>query len=704
VTQAFFRNRSLRSITLVGGLVCAILPAAVLAIGSIIAIRSWTINEEIVRASSHAKSLAQLLNSEFSGEFRAVQTLGQTTKLLGSVNAQSVEPLMKEFMTARPMIDRVAVIDTSGTVIASEPALNPDGSSSIGTNVGDRDYFQSVIAKKQALINREVLLGRTSNRLVVVIAAPAFNANGELAGVIRATMWVDDLSEVIGKFKYGSSGHAGVTTASGIVVAHENQDLVAKRADFSKEPVWQFIGNAEEGEIDHYVDEVGHDRIGGFATVPLVGWKVWVSRTSGEINMIIFESYLYDFIWVLVAIGLAITLVVLLARQISRPVDALRATAGKIAAGELGARSADDGPIEIAELAKAVNKMADALQHNIEKERNSKENLEQAVREYAGLASRVAAGDLTARVSETNDGALGDLGSSLNRMARSLGELVREIRGAVKSVATASAEILAATSQQVSATAEEATAVRQTAATVSEVRQTAEVASRKTRSVAEMAQRMAATAEDGRKSVDESILGSNAARSRMEALAERILTFSEQAEAIAEINSTVGELAEQSNLLAVNAGIEAAKAGEAGKGFAVVAAEVKGLAERCKEATVQVRRIVIELQKSAQTTVMAAEQGVKAAESGATTAQRSGNAIGALASSVTEASQAAQQIMAAAEQQEAGMDQIAAAIQNIEQSSAQTVAAMQQVERATKDLNELAQRLADTVQSSVIEA
>jgi methyl-accepting chemotaxis protein len=85
-------------------------------------------------------------------------------------------------------------------------------------------------------------------------------------------------------------------------------------------------------------------------------------------------------------------------------------------------------------------------------------------------------------------------------------------------------------------------------------------------------------------------------------------------------------------------------------------------------------------------------------------AQRSGNAIGALASSVTEASQAAQQIMAAAEQQEAGMDQIAAAIQNIEQSSAQTVAAMQQVERATKDLNDLAQRLSDTVQTSVVGA
>ena len=388
----------------------------------------------------------------------------------------------------------------------------------------------------------------------------------------------------------------------------------------------------------------------------------------------------------------------------NRPIDALRLTAGRIAEGNLSERAPLAGPSEVVELSKTVNKMAEELERSFNTERASKEKLERSVQEFAGLAARVAAGDLTARVSEGQDGALGDLGTGLNRMTSSLAQLVTEIRGAVKSVAAAASEILAATSQQVSATAEEATAVRQTATTVAEVRQTAEASARRTRMVAEMAQKVAATAEDGRKSVEDSIKGSDAAKVRMEALAERILSFSEQAEAIADINATVGELAEQSNLLAVNASIEAAKAGEAGKGFAVVAAEVKGLAERCKDATGQVRRIVIELQKSAQTTVLAAEQGVKAAESGALTAQRSGEAIGALTTNVTEASQAAQQIMAAAEQQEAGMDQIALAIQNIEQSSAQTVAAMQQVERATKDLNELAQRLTEQVQNSVVAA
>jgi methyl-accepting chemotaxis protein len=703
VTLSLLQNRKLRTITISGALVCALVPALVLAVASIFAILSWTMREEVARAHSHAKNLAELLDQQVSDQLRAVMTLGQTTKLLPTIDKNSVDPLLREFIAERPMIDRISLADMNGIIYASQPVASTDGSSSIGNDISDRDYFREVMTTRRAYASRDVLLGKSSKQLIVVIAGPAFNASGDLVGVVIATMQLDDLNDVVSKFIYGATGHAGVTTEKGIAVAQENANLVANRADFSKQPIWQFIGSGGEGEIYDYVDEVGNDRVGGYATVPSTGWRVWVSRKTKEINQIIIDSYAFDMIWVGLAIGIAILLAWQLARQISIPVDLLRGVAGKIAGGDLSARATEEGPAEIAQLAGAVNKMADELQGGIERERSGREKLQQVVQEYAGLAKRVATGDLTARVSENQEGVMGELGVNLNRMTGSLNSLVREIRGAVKSVATASAEILAATSQQVSATAEEATAVRQTAATVAEVRQTAEVAARKTRSVAEMAQRMAATAEDGKRSVDESIRGSDTARQRMEALAERILTFSEQAEAIAEINATVGDLAEQSNLLAVNAGIEAAKAGEAGKGFAVVAAEVKGLAERCKEATVQVRKIVIDLQKSAQTTVMAAEQGVKAAESGATTAQRSGSAIGALNNSVTEASQAAQQIMAAAEQQEAGMDQIAAAIQNIEQSSAQTVAAMQQVERATKDLNELAQRLADTVQTSIIE-
>lgn len=335
------------------------------------------------------------------------------------------------------------------------------------------------------------------------------------------------------------------------------------------------------------------------------------------------------------------------------------------------------------------------FEHNV----RVKARLEEAVRDFGELASRIAAGDLTARTAAAgDDDELAQLGMNLNHMAAALEHLVDEIRAAAASLASATSEILAATSQQVSSATEEAAAVRQTAATVLEVRQTAEMAARKTRLVAELAQRVEQTAESGRSSVEESVQSSEDARARMVALAERILAFSEQAQMIAEINATVAELAGQSNLLAVNAAIEAAKAGEASKGFAIVAAEVKELGVRSKEATVQVRRIVSEIQRSAQSAVIAAEQGVRAAEAGTTIVQRSGSAMETLTASITEASEAAQQINASAEQQQVGMDQIAQAMHSIEQASTQSVTATQQVERAAADLSQLAQKLSATIQ------
>ena len=286
----------------------------------------------------------------------------------------------------------------------------------------------------------------------------------------------------------------------------------------------------------------------------------------------------------------------------------------------------------------------------------------------------------------------------IGALVERLSLLVKQIRDAVDILASSSSEILAATTQVASGAAESATAVSETTTTAEEVKQTAQVSSQKARYVSESSQKSAQVSQTGKQAVDEAIGGMNRIRAQMEAIADSIVRLSEQNQAIGEIVATVNDLADQSNLLAVNAAIEAAKAGEQGKGFAVVAQEVKSLAEQSKQATAQVRTILGNIQKAMSAAVMATEQGSKAVEAGVRQSTGAGESIRLLADSIAEAAQAATQIAASSQQQLVGMDQVALAMENIKQARAQNVASTRQAEAAAQNLHELGQKLKQLVE------
>lgn len=371
---------------------------------------------------------------------------------------------------------------------------------------------------------------------------------------------------------------------------------------------------------------------------------------------------------VLALVGFAIT------QNISGPLTRISDVAQRITRGDLSATVSANGRYdEVGVLETSFSRMSTALQ------------------EMTGVAKKIAANDLRVQIKPQSP--QDELGTAFATMVSNLRRSTTDLAEGVNVLASSASEILASTTQVAAGAAETGTAITQTTSTIEEVKQTAQVSSQKAKFVADNAQKAAQVSVTGRKAVESTIEGMRKIQGQMDTIAESVVKLSEQSQSIGEIIATVNDLAEQSNLLAVNASIEAAKAGDQGKGFSVVAQEIKSLAEQSKQATAQVRSILGEIQKATTAAVLATEQGSKSVDAGVKQAAESGESIRTLSDTMVEAAQAATQIAASSQQQLVGTDQVAMAMESIKQASVQNVAGTKQTETAAQNLHELGQKL-----------
>ncbi|MBF0399151.1 MAG: methyl-accepting chemotaxis protein [Magnetococcales bacterium] len=315
------------------------------------------------------------------------------------------------------------------------------------------------------------------------------------------------------------------------------------------------------------------------------------------------------------------------------------------------------------------------------------------------FAKRLTAFDLREKVDiGLRNDELGQLAEALNTMLDILREQVVQMTSGSISLSTASSELAATVSQLASSAAETSTTVMEVSSTVEEVRHTAHVASDKAREMVQESRSLRDVARMGGHASAQSIAGISRIKEEMEYIADSIMKLSEQTQNIGEIVGSVNDITDQSNLLSVNAAIEAAKAGEAGRGFAVVAQEVKSLAEQAREATGQIKVILNDIQKATGTAVMATERGSKSVDKGVELGNEAGEAIVMFEASAERSEIAAEQITASSQQQLGGMDQLVIAINNIKVATNQNSGAARQLEDSIKALNGLSKNLKELTQ------
>ena len=308
----------------------------------------------------------------------------------------------------------------------------------------------------------------------------------------------------------------------------------------------------------------------------------------------------------------------------------------------------------------------------------------------------VAEGDLTQQATVTED-ITGAIADSVNYTVEELRTLVSQVQGTAgrvtdttQQVENTSTELLAASTEQLREIRETGESVLQMATRINEV-------SAQAQQTAEVARRSLAAAESGREAVQNTIGGMNAMRDQIQETSKRIKRLGESSQEIGEITELISDITEQTNVLALNAAIQAASAGEAGRGFSVVAEEVQRLAERSGDATRQIAALVKAIQTDTQDAVAAMERSTQGVVDSTRLSDAAGAALGDIDRVTRQLAELIEQISGQARQEARSANVVAANIQHIFAVTEQTGEGTRSTAQMVRELSRTAEELKQSV-------
>ncbi|MEZ6190121.1 MAG: methyl-accepting chemotaxis protein [Phycisphaerales bacterium] len=302
-------------------------------------------------------------------------------------------------------------------------------------------------------------------------------------------------------------------------------------------------------------------------------------------------------------------------------------------------------------------------------------------------------GDLTQRVDQDRKDELGDLGKWFNTFVAKIHGVISEVGATAREVAGAATEIAASSEEMAQGMGEQNQQVTQISAAVEEMSASVIEVARKSAEAANNAQASGKVAQEGGRVVSETIQGMNEISGAVTASAASVSELGKRGEQIGQIIEVINDIADQTNLLALNAAIEAARAGEHGRGFAVVADEVRKLADRTTKATEEIGESITAIQTETGQAVERMNAGTEQVRVGVEKATQAGRSLEQIVAGAQEVAMMIQSIAAAAEEQSAASEEVSRGVQEVSAVTNQSAEGASQAAMAANQLSTKAEQL-----------
>ncbi|MGE5432763.1 MAG: methyl-accepting chemotaxis protein [Syntrophomonadaceae bacterium] len=319
------------------------------------------------------------------------------------------------------------------------------------------------------------------------------------------------------------------------------------------------------------------------------------------------------------------------------------------------------------------------------------------IRQYEAIIDKVGHGDLTARMIGDYRGNYSKLQKNANGFAESLETLISGVHDAIEATASAASEISSSSEEMASGSHEQSQQTTEVAGAVEEMTKTIYETARYSNEAAEMAKNSTKSAENGARKILDTQKGMEKIVHSTKETGRIITNLALKTDQIGEITQVIDDIADQTNLLALNAAIEAARAGEQGRGFAVVADEVRKLAERTTKATKEIADTIKAIQKEAKEADHSMLEAKQSVEDGMKLTAEVSQVLHDILDGAKKTTGVVLQVAAASEQQSTTAEQISKNIEGISSVTQQSAAGIEQIARAAEDLNRLTVNLQEMI-------